>query len=254
MYLCCAITDRGVRPHNEDALLLYKTVLTEGITESRLTAPFLVGVADGVSGERSGELASATCMEMLKNISFNSRTDLDSKLMEIHQTLTEMGSENTENQNMQTTLCALGIDENEMLHTINVGDSRLYRYRNGCLIQLSRDQSLVQMLYEEGSITRAERETHKQKNIIFPVLGNLNSLPIFDIQEHEERIEFGDVLLLCSDGLSDYVTSPEMEEILAMPKALARRMQLLVELALENGSTDNITVIAITRTGKRKRK
>lgn len=254
MYLCCAITDQGVRPHNEDALLLHKTVLTEGITESRLTAPFLVGVADGVSGERSGELASATCMELLKNVSFTSRTDLDGKLMEIHQTLTALGNENTENHNMQTTLCAVGIDENEMLHTINVGDSRLYRYRNSSLMQLSRDQSLVQMLYEEGSITRAERETHKQKNIIFPVLGNLNSVPIFDIQEHEERIEFGDILLLCSDGLSDYVSSPEIEEILAMPKPLARRMQMLVDLALGNGSTDNITIIALTRVGKKRRK
>ena len=68
MYLCCAITNQGVRPHNEDALLMHKTVLTDGVTENRLNAPFLVGVADGVSGEVSGEIASSTCMEMLKNI------------------------------------------------------------------------------------------------------------------------------------------------------------------------------------------
>lgn len=254
MYLCCAITNQGVRPHNEDALLIHKTVITDGVTETQLSAPFLIGVADGVSGERSGELASSTCMEMLKNVSFTSHTDLDEKLMEIHSTLSELGSKDNATRNMQTTLCAVGIDENEMIHTINVGDSRLYRYRNGCLIQLSRDQSLVQMLYEEGSITREERETHKQKNVIFPVLGNLTSLPIFDIQEHEERIAFGDILLLCSDGLSDYVTSPEIEEILAMPKPLVRRLQLLIELALDNGSTDNITIIGLAKaSGNKKR-
>lgn len=247
MYLCCAITNQGVRPHNEDALLLHKTVLTDGVTEGQLQAPFLIGVADGVSGEHSGELASATCMEMLRNITFTSKTNMDEKLSEIHHALCELGCQDNETRNMQTTLCALGVDENEMLHTINVGDSRLYRYRSGVLQQLSRDQSLVQMLYEEGSITKAEREHHKHKNIIFPVLGNLHSLPIFDIQSHNERVEFGDVLLLCSDGLSDYVSSPEIEDILAMPKPLVRRLQLLIELALNNGSSDNITILGLTR-------
>ncbi len=247
MYYCCAITDKGVRPHNEDALLLHKTVLTEGVTENRLAAPFLAAVADGVSGEHSGELASSACMQMLREVSFNSKVDLDAKLMEIHQALAELGSKNTETSNMQTTLCAIGVDENDMLHTINVGDSRLYRYRNGCLSQLSRDQSLVQMLYEEGSITKEERETHAHKNIIFPVLGNLTSIPIFDIQTHEEQIEFGDVLLLCSDGLSDYVSSPEIEDILALPKPLVRRLRLMTDAAIHNGSTDNITILALSR-------
>ncbi|MCR4644996.1 MAG: protein phosphatase 2C domain-containing protein, partial [Oscillospiraceae bacterium] len=235
MYLCCAITNKGIRPHNEDAMLIHKTVLTDGVTEAQLGAPFLIGVADGVSGERSGEMASQLCMEMLSTVQFNSRTDLDSKLMEIHQTLCERGTADDELRNMQTTLCAVGIDENELIHTINVGDSRLYRYRSGILEQLSRDQSLVQMLYEEGSITRAEREHHKRKNIIFPVLGNLKSLPIFDIQELEQSMEYGDVLLLCSDGLSDYVSSAEIEEGLAMAKPLVRRLQLLIELALQSG-------------------
>ena len=247
MYYCCAITDQGVRPHNEDALLIHKTVLTEGVTESRIQAPFLAAVADGVSGEQSGELASASCMEMLKNVVFNSHTDLDARLLEIHQALAQLGAQTNETANMQTTLCAVGVDEFGLLHTINVGDSRLYRYRSGCLTQLSRDQSLVQMLFEEGSITKQEREHHAHRNIIFPVLGNLTSIPIFDIQSHGESVEYGDVLLLCSDGLSDYVSSPEIEDILAMPKALVRRLRLLIDLALENGSTDNITVLALMK-------
>ncbi|MBR3628897.1 MAG: serine/threonine-protein phosphatase [Oscillospiraceae bacterium] len=254
MYLCCAITNKGIRPHNEDAMLIHKTVLTDGVTEAQLGAPFLIGVADGVSGERSGEMASKICMEMLSSVQFNSRTDLDSKLMDIHQNLCAQSSRDDDLRNMQTTLCAVGIDENEMIHTVNVGDSRFYRYRSGMLEQLSRDQSLVQMLYEEGSITRAEREHHKQKNIIFPVLGNLRSMPIFDIQELNQRVEFGDVLLLCSDGLSDYVTSSEIEDILAMPKPLVRRLQLLIELALQNGGSDNITVLGLTKIPESRRK
>ncbi len=247
MYYCCAVTAQGVREHNEDALLMHKLVLTEGMTESRLSAPFLVAVADGVSGENGGEVASETCMNLLRNINFTSRTDLDAELNTIHITLAQLGAENDQTRNMQTTLCAVGIDENEELHTVNVGDSRLYRYRNGSLSQLSRDQSLVQMLYEEGSIRHWEMGSHKQKHVIFPVLGNLNSMPIFDIQMHHEKVEFGDILLLCSDGLSDVVSSLEIEEVLAKPKPLVRRLQILREMAQENGSRDNISVLALTK-------
>ena len=247
MYYCCAVIDQGVREHNEDALLLHKLVLTEGMTESRLNAPFLVAVADGVSGEAGGEVASATCMEMLRDINFNSRTDLDDEVNTIHVNLAQLGTMEEGHRNMQTTLCAVGIDENEEIHTVNVGDSRLYRYRSGSLQQLSRDQSLVQMLYEEGSIQHWEMGTHKQKHVIFPVLGNVDSMPIFDIQTHHETMQYGDILLLCSDGLSDVVGSLEIEEILARPKPLVRRLQLLRELAQENGSRDNISVLALTK-------
>ncbi len=248
MYYCCAITDRGIRDHNEDALLIHKTILTEGVTEQLVKAPFLTAVADGVAGEQSGEIASSMCLKMLKNTAFTSRTDLKKVLLQIHESLAEQGRRQSNMFNMQTTLCGFGIDEQHYLHTMNVGDSRLYRYRNGCIKQLSRDQSLVQMLFEEGSITKEEKRTHAHRNIIFPVLGNLSSLPSFDVQAKEEYIEFGDILLLCSDGLSDYLSSHEIEEILALPKPLVRRLRLLADQALQNGGSDNISIIAVTRT------
>lgn len=248
MYYCCAITDKGIRPNNEDAFMIHKSVLTEGVTESLVTAPFLAAVADGVSGEQSGELASSLCLNMLKEVSFSSRVNMAEVLEEIHDKLAAYGCRQSDTINMQTTLCGIGIDEKGCLHTINVGDSRLYRYRSGCLSQLSRDQSLVQLLFEEGTITKEEKQNHVHRNIIFPVLGNLSSLPQFDIRTNSETVEFGDVLLLCSDGLSDYVESTEIEEILAMPKPLIRRLRLLADLALEHGGSDNITIVAITRT------
>ena len=64
MYYCCAITDKGRRPHNEDALLIHKTVLLNGVTECELHEPFLIAVADGVSGEQSGEIASSACLNI----------------------------------------------------------------------------------------------------------------------------------------------------------------------------------------------
>jgi protein phosphatase len=247
MYYCCAITDKGVRENNEDALLIHKSVLTEGVTEQLVAAPFIAAVADGVSSEHCGEVASLMCLELLKEVSYNSEVDLTETLADIHQKLIDYSSQQDDTANMQTTLCGIAVDEYEGLHTINVGDSRLYRYRRGRIMQLSRDQSLVQLLYEEGTITKEERQNHKHRNIIFPVLGNLSSTPDYDVRSDDECVQYGDVLLLCSDGLSDYVSTNEMEEILAMPKPLVRRLRLLTDLALENGSTDNITIIALMR-------
>ena len=246
MYYCCAITDKGIRPHNEDALLVHKTVLTDGVTEWKLKQPFLVAVADGVSGELSGELASETCVKMLKDVSFSSKTDMLSVLMQIHTSLAQMGAKSKDTINMQTTLCAVGIDEHGNMHIANVGDSRLYRLRDDTLTQLSKDQTLVQMLFDNGTITHEEKRTHKHRNIIFPVLGNVSSVPQFDVHANYERIQPNDILLLCSDGLSDYVTDDEICQILRSPAPLVRRLQLLLELADVNGSQDNITLVALT--------
>lgn len=257
MYYCCAITDKGIRPHNEDALLIHRTVLTEGVTEQELSNPFLIAVADGVAGEQSGEIASSKCLEMLKQVSFSSRVNMEEKLSNIHESLARIGAKQEHTRNMQTTLCAIGVDEHDMFYSMNVGDSRLYRYRNAELLQLSRDQSLVQVLLEEGAITQEEQQNHIYRNIIFPVLGNMDSKPEFDIRKHGEKIEYGDILLLCSDGLSDYASKAEMEKILAMPSPMVRRLQLLTELAMKNNCSDNITIIALirledTKTNRRK--
>lgn len=248
MFYCCAITDKGIRENNEDAYIIGQCVRTEGAAEFTLKPPFLAAVADGVSGEQCGELASSFCLERLSEAEYSEKTDLHDLLMGIHEQMTAYSMQQTETFNMQTTLCGIGLDERQRLCTFNVGDSRLYRYRGGRLVQMSRDQSLVQMLYEEGTITMEEKRHHKQRNIIFPVLGNCSSRPVLDIHERSDSIAFGDILLLCSDGLSDYTSNSEIEEILALPKPLIRRLRLLADRSLENKGSDNITIIAITRT------
>jgi len=120
----------------------------------------------------------------------------------------------------------------------------LYRYRGGRLRQLSTDQSLVQMLYADGTITKEEQKTHKFRNIISPVMGNDTTAPNPDVVDLGEQMQYGDLLLLCTDGLSDYVPSSEIEEILALPAALPKRLGRLVDRAVANGGRDNITVIA----------
>lgn len=229
--------------HNEDAFLIGRTVADKGVSEQKLEAPFITAVSDGVSGEKSGEFASRMCLEYVRDMDFSG--DIRSSLMKVHNTIAEYSLHNPDLHNMQATLCGLFFDENGGLTAFNAGDSRFYRFRNGHINQISRDQSLVQLMYEEGSITPEQRKTHARRNIIFPVFGNVDAVPEIDLIRIEDGMQYGDVLLLCTDGLSDYVSALEMEEILEMPISLHKRLSLLVRKALENNSTDNITIIAI---------
>lgn len=243
MYYCCGITDKGVMPHNEDAFLIGKTVADKGVSEQKLEAPFITAVSDGVSGEKSGEFASRMCLDYVRDIDFSE--DMNNSLIEVHNNIAEYSLNNPDLHNMQATLCGLFFRKDGSVTAFNAGDSRLYRFRSGHISQISRDQSLVQLMYEEGSITPEQRKTHARRNIIFPVFGNVDTVPKIDIIHIEDGMQYGDILLLCTDGLSDYVSSLEMEEILEMPISLHKRLSLLVRKALENNSTDNITIIAI---------
>lgn len=245
MYYCCGITEKGIMPHNEDALLIGRHVMTAGMIEQPMKPPFAIAVSDGVSGENAGELASAMCLEYFKEIGDYHKSQLHASIMEIHETLADYSRNDAERCNMQTTLCGIAVDESERVTLFNVGDSRLYRYRDGDLRQLSRDQSLVQLLYEEGSITNEERKTHVHRNIIFPVLGNIKDTPRIDIEEIEGGFDYGDVLLICSDGLSDTLSTIDIQEVMDCPKSLLKRLEILVNMALEQGCTDNISVAAV---------
>lgn len=245
MYYCCGITDKGIMDHNEDSYMIDKKVITQGNIDVMVNVPFMAAVSDGVSGENYGEIASRKCLEFLSETEFNSGTDLKNIVMSVHRDLYDFGIQDNKTKNMQATLCAIAIDENDNLYTINVGDSRMYRYRRGELKQISRDQSLVQLLYEEGTITADQKKTHVHKNIIFPVMGNTTSEPKPDIQDLKEIMKYGDLILICSDGLSDYVSSSDIEDILALPAKLPKRLEKLVKLAIDNGSQDNITIVAL---------
>ena len=144
------------------------------------------------------------------------------------------------------SLCGFAVDENQNMYCINVGDSRLYRFRSSGLEQLSRDQSLVQMLYDQGKITYEEKRKHVHRNIIMPVLGNMTAKPTIDVITLDEEIEYGDVYLICSDGLSDYIVKSEIEEILSMPMSMPRRLEELVKRSLSKGCRDNISIVAAT--------
>ncbi|MBE6853604.1 MAG: serine/threonine-protein phosphatase [Ruminococcus sp.] len=246
MFYCCGITEQGIKARNEDAVLLNNTVLTEGKMELKIEKPFIAAVCDGVSGENSGDIASKMCLAELAKQEFSSEFNFYQALMKIHKQLKHYGMFHKNSSNMQTTICGFAIDENRRMYCVNVGDSRLYRFRGSELKQLSTDQSLVQMLYEQGRITYEEKRKHVHRNIIMPVLGNTTAKPTIDVSIIEEDPEYGDVYLICSDGLSDYVVKSEIEEILSMPMGITKRLDELVRRSLAKGCKDNISIIAAT--------
>lgn len=248
MYYCYGITEKGIMPHNEDALLIGRRVFDSGFSEQVLEAPFIAAVADGVSNADAGEIASRLSLEKVKNVAMGNEDALRESLLEFHREIAEYTRKKSESSDMQATLCGISVDCNENILSFNVGDSRLYLFRNGTLCQISKDQSFVQMLYDEGNITKEEKKTHARRNIIFPVFGNTRFEPTVDIVPIENGIGYGDIVLICTDGLSDYVSLLDMQEILELPKSLQKRLEMLVKKSLENGCKDNISVVAIIYT------
>lgn len=246
MLYCCGITDKGnSRENNEDSFLINRIVMSSAEMESNVSVPTVAAVADGVGGEASGEVASRMALELLSDLKPSPKTDYKKKILSVHHSLRRYGiTHNTEN--MQTTLCALAADASGNAVMINVGDSRMYRYRGGKIKQLSRDQSLVQMLYDKGLITNEQKLCHAGKNVIFPVLGSLSEEPEPQIVNIEGGLLHGDIIIICSDGLSGSLTNGEFEDILAQPKRLPKRLADLVKRAMDNGSRDNVTVVGIT--------
>ena len=121
MYYCCGITEKGIMPHNEDALLIGRHVMTAGMVEQNLKPPFIMAVSDGVSGENAGELASVMCLEGLRDIADFRKSQLHGEIMEIHEKLAEYSRNDEESRNMQTTLCGIAVDENQRIFAFNVG-------------------------------------------------------------------------------------------------------------------------------------
>lgn len=228
-------------------MLLHHSVRTDGDLQIAEDVPFLAAICDGVSGEQAGDLASQTCLKLLSEVEYTARVNLKRKILEIHTEIAEQSVMQKSTANMQTTLCGIAVDENDALHCFNVGDSRIYRYRGGALEQISRDQTLVQMLYEEGTISVEEKKVHVHRHIVMPVIGNLDAEPKPEVIVYPDGMRNGDIMLLCTDGLSDYVTPFEIEEVLAKPKPLPKRLEELVMSALRSGGRDNITVIAVVR-------
>ncbi|EGC01455.1 PP2C family protein-serine/threonine phosphatase [Ruminococcus albus] len=246
-YYVYGYTNTGNRDKNEDAVLVGNEVVNDGFREAVLDAPFITGICDGVGGEKAGEVASRTCLQMLSEVEYTASSDLKSVVLDIHNKIKKVGSRSRSAENMQTTLCALAVDEEGRGLCLNVGDSRLYRFVNGTIRQISTDQSLGQLMYNKGAIDTAEELVPEYRAAIVSAIGSPHSEP--NVEQVPLVSDFGaepdDMVIITSDGISDYVSDNEFEVGLSMDLPISEKLAALAKLALLNGSNDNLSIIGI---------
>ena len=244
-------TDKGpYRLKNEDALLINKVSFAKpkGGFGSVCISPLLAAVCDGVGGNNAGELASQICISSLAAINYDSSVDLDRCIQRIHNKIKRTGVSGEGTINMQTTLCLLAVDEYGSSMCLNVGDSRMYRYVNGCIRQISVDQTYGRFLYERGVISSVKELDPDEQGAIVSSVGSVLQDP--QIEHFRFVNPFGeepdDTVLICSDGLSGFITKDELEIAMQITSmTFNEKLEALVQLAIRNGSTDNVSIVGI---------
>jgi protein phosphatase len=220
-------------------------VVRDGNEYSLFAGHQLLAVADGVGGSAYGEIASATTVAEFAPLDALPPESIEDPLAALggavasaNNRLREMTERDPKLAGMGTTLTAL-LWAQQRLGLAQVGDSRAYRFRSGALDQISRDQTFVQMLVDEGRITADQAINHPQRNVILNAMdGRADVEPALDLLDPQA----GDRYLLCSDGLSDYVTVEAIATAMAGADPQPTCEQL-VALALAAGAPDNVSCI-----------
>lgn len=213
----------------------------------------LFAVADGMGGHAGGEVASKIATEGLleyyagkletgKNIDpiASKLGRLEATIWKIEKKISHLAEEMPEYANMGTTLSAFVLFKGHVL-IAHVGDSRIYRLRNGSLEQLTQDETMAQLSVEMGYLKPEEVPGHHQGHILVQALG----VGLDEVNTRIEKVKVGDVYLLCSDGLYDMVSDNRIHEILYESDRVQGGCESLVKEALQNGGKDNITVILV---------
>lgn len=211
-------------------------------------------LADGMGGHRAGEIASKEAIkaliEILNKTLGTSKEELD--LSEMHgiiqyaieyanQTIYKMGSKDPLLRGMGTTLCCLFFNAQGLVYA-HVGDSRIYRLRNGKLEQLTKDDSLLRQLSDAGKINELQDQESLYKGIITKAIGTQREV---DPSVHTSEVMDEDVYLMCSDGLSDMLHLKEIESLIKANPDVKKAARVLVERAKERGGFDNVTVVLV---------
>ena len=205
--------------------------------------PNLLVVADGMGGHKAGDFASRFAVESLKECLEKNTEDrpeaaIRAAIQTANQKLIEAAKQDVRLEGMGTTLIVATVIEHT-LYFANIGDSRLYLL-NDDIKQLSRDHSFVQEMVRLGGINAEEAKHHPDKNIITRAIGAKEQV---EIDFFEYRLKKGDIILMCTDGLSNMMEDEEMYRIVKSSRDIVEAVERLIERANENGGKDNIGVV-----------
>ena len=258
--ICGGTAVGRVRPHNEDAFLI------GGILENRGTVYLEMGprssyvstrglfacVADGVGGNRAGEVASALVLTVLaqKAASTDVRPQeagditilLRDWIVAANDEILKAADNNPDFRGMGTTLAGIWL-LGEKLCVVNVGDSRVYRLRHGGLAQLTKDHTLVQLLIDSGHISREQAMVSRDKHIITGCVGTRGTVTV-DVTDRYTLFP-DDTMLVCTDGLSEMVDDKIIADILSEKVGIREKVSTFLEAANKAGGKDNVTVIIV---------
>lgn len=239
-------TDVGqVRRVNQDFVAAREPAETD---EERRDG-WLYVLADGAGGMDAGEIASQYATERFLHHYFEPTEApwterITSALVGANSDLRALGAQRNGGSRMATTMVVIVIHGREV-EIANVGDSRAYHWRNNVLRQITKDQSLVAQLVEEGAITAEEAEVHPRKHVLLYSIGS-DRTPKVDL--YHLPLQPDDILLMCSDGLIRHVSDPEISAMLNEESDLDRTAEQLIALANERGGQDNISVVLLRYT------
>lgn len=244
MYEICTQTDQGlIRKNNEDAVAFDPHT-------------GLCLLADGMGGYNAGEIASGMAVAFINSelgrwlaqerqaTAKEVRRAMEVCTENANHSIFNAARSNHDYEGMGTTL-VVGVFQEGRLLLGHIGDSRCYRLRGQAFQQITKDHSLLQEQIDAGLLTPEQALASPNKNLITRALGVEDAVRV-EINEH--RTEVGDVYMMCSDGLSDMLSSADMALILAAPGKLPHKALQLVEAANQNGGRDNISVVLVCAT------
>lgn len=254
-----AQTDVGrTREHNEDSFIVVNLSEGEPLRFDRLIEQpadpkaNLFMVADGMGGAAAGEVASATAVDVVlrhlrDRLSGQAQItpaflvdELTRAAEKANWSIFQQAVSKPELRGMGTT-ATIAILLRDILYVAQVGDSRAYLLRDGTATQLTKDQSLMQKLIEAGELTEEEAALSERRNIILQALG---PEPNVKVDVTAQAVRRGDVLLLCSDGLSGQLRPDDMARIVEEELDLSVACDRMIAMANDQGGPDNITVVA----------
>lgn len=206
-------------------------------------------LADGMGGHRAGDVASQMVVSYLGDL-WNQEEVVEQEqaaqwlikhIQEINEIIYEEGQNQPELQGMGTTIVAAVLFERQFI-LANVGDSRAYLIREGAILQLTEDHSLVNELVKSGELTEEMAVNHPRKNILTRSVGMPGTVEV-DVTFHDYLPE--EYLMLCSDGLTNMVTDSDILKTIYSMRSLNGKVETLIQAANEAGGADNITVLLV---------
>jgi len=237
------LSDLGnIRTNNEDKGMFYK-VADENIVRDK---GCLLIVADGMGGHNAGEVASQMAADIISREYFKQPPNgsiekaLEKVFTLANKNIFQMSSSQKAYSGMGTTCTAIVVVD-QAIYFAHVGDSRAYLQRGDSIMQITEDHTYVQQLVNSGDITAEEAAVHPQRNVLTNAMGTKADLRI-DTGKFKFNFENNDRLLLCSDGLYDYLNDQELKDILNH-NALKNAAEYMIQQAKARGGHDNITVV-----------